>query len=59
MNNEDIRVAIFESHLTKETIAEEIGIKRESLSRWLSKKSLDPMRKTVILNAIQRLKEKR
>ena len=59
MNNEDIRVAIFESHLTKEAIAEEIGIKRESLSRWLSKKNLDSMRKTLILNAIQRLKEKR
>lgn len=58
MNNEDLRVAIFESRFSKAEIAEEAGIKRDTLSHWLMKE-LDPMRKTVILNAIQRLKEKR
>jgi predicted XRE-type DNA-binding protein len=58
MNNEEIRVAIFESRFSKAEIAEEAGIKRDTLSHWLMKE-LDPMRKTVILNAIQRLKEKR
>jgi hypothetical protein len=57
MNNEDIRVAIFESRFSKKEIAKEIGIEGNTLSHWL-KKELDPMRKTVILNAIQRLKER-
>lgn len=57
--NQDIRVAIYESHFTKESIAHEIGITKETLSRWLGAKELDPMRKTLIHNAIQRLKEKR
>lgn len=58
MNNEEVRVAIFESRFSKSEIAEEAGIKLNTLSHWLMKE-LDPMRKTVILNAIQRLKEKR
>lgn len=58
MNNEEIRIAIFESRFSKSEIAEELGIKPNTFSHWLMKE-LDPMRKTVILNAIQRLKEKR
>ena len=57
--NQDVRVAIYESHFTKESIAHEIGITKETFSRWLSKQELDSMRKTLIHNAIQRLKEKR
>lgn len=58
MNNTDIRVAIFESRFSKSEIAEEAGIKLNTLSHWLMKE-MNPMQKTVILNAIQRLKEKR
>ena len=58
MNNTDIRVAIFESHFSKTDIAEEAGIKRDTLSHWLMKE-MNPVQKTVILNAIQRLKEKK
>lgn len=57
MRNQDIRVAIYESHFTKEAIAKEIGITKETFSRWLSKKELDSMRKTLIRNAIDRLKK--
>lgn len=57
MNNVDIRVAIFESHFSKAEIADEIGIKRDTFYHWLLK-DLTPMQETVILNAIQRLKEK-
>lgn len=57
--NQDLRVAIYESHFTKESIAQEIGITKETFSRWLATKDLDSVRKTLVLNAIQRLKEKR
>lgn len=57
MNNEEVRVAIFESHFTVAEIAKEIGIYPNSLSRWL-RNELDPVKKTLVLNAIQRLKDK-
>lgn len=57
MRNVDISVAIYESRFTKAEIADEIGIKRDTFYHWFLK-DLTPMQETVILNAIQRLKEK-
>ena len=57
MNNEEVRVAMFESHFTVAEIAGEIGIHPNSLSRWL-RNELNAVQKSIVLNAIQRLKEK-
>lgn len=56
MNNEEIRIAIFESRFSKSEIAEELGIKPNTFSHWLMEE-LDPMRKKLVMNAIERLKK--
>lgn len=60
MDNINVRVgvAIYESRFSKGEIADEIGIKRDTFYHWFLK-DLTPIQENVILNAIQRLKEKR
>jgi len=55
--NDHIEIAIYESGFSKKKIAEEIGIQRNTLSRWF-RKEITPVREQLILRAIERLKEK-
>ena len=58
MTVEELEIAIYESGFSKKKIAEEIGIQRNTLSRWF-RKEITPVREQLILRAIERLKEKR
>ena len=58
MTVEELEIAIYESRFSKKTIAEEIGIKPDTLHHWFYR-GINPLREQLILRAIERLKEKR
>lgn len=58
MTQEELEIAIYESRFSKKAIAEEIGIKSDTLHHWFYR-GINPLREQLILRAIERLKEKR
>ena len=57
MTVEELEIAIYESRFSKKAIAEEIGIKPDTLHHWFCR-GINPLREQLILRAIERLKEK-